>query len=90
MESVANKSEALSLLGARLTNVCIFTEVDVREILEAGFRSLDECEEINGVYYYSCVQILNVVASAIWLKFYNCGVELHANGLMAHAINSET
>jgi hypothetical protein len=89
METVANKSEALSLLGARLSNACIFSEAEVHDILETGFRSLDECEEIGGVYYYSSVHILDVIASAIWLQFYHCGHELQANALMAHAINSE-
>ena len=89
MESVANKSEALSLLGERLSNACLFPENEVEEILLNGLMALDECEDIDGVYCYSAMQILDVVASAIWLKFYHCGHELQGKALMTHAIDNE-
>lgn len=84
--ATAHISETQALLGRRLSSACIFSEDEVQGILKDGFDSLDECEVIDGVNYFSAVQILNVVSSAIWLRFYGCGHDLQGNALMTHAL----
>jgi hypothetical protein len=88
MATVENNSKALSLIGKRLSNACIISYDEVESILVSGLLTLDECEEVDGVYCYSPVDILNAVASAIWSRIYDCGYELQGGALMTHAVNA--